>query len=82
MISINLIEGRRPGGPFRQAFGKLEKVLTSSSTGQLHEPRRTSIPAERSFFFSAAPMNPQMSFGGFSSRMRSHNRFALERSRG
>lgn len=71
--------GRR-GARFRQAFGKAEKEAINSSTEQLHEPRRTSIPAVRNFSFSGPSMKPQMSRPGFSLRITSHADFAPDRS--
>jgi hypothetical protein len=57
-----------------QALGKPKKEVTRSSTEQLHEPRRTSIPAACNLFLSGSPMKPQMRFRGFNSRIASQNR--------
>lgn len=49
---------------------------------QAQEPRRTSMPAARSFLRSGSVTNPQINRAGFSARMRSHTAVAPERSHG
>ncbi len=70
------------GGTFSQAFGKVAKEAINSSTEQLHEPKRMSIPAVRSCSLSGPSIKPQINRWGFSSSITWHADFAPDRSHG
>lgn len=64
-LSADTVRGRHAprerGTILTYAFGRSAKPAASSSTEQVQEPSRTSMPAARSLCFSALPMKPQIS---------------------